>query len=543
MGPKKVDYSNLEFGPEEDERRAFFDQRLQSSIESEESFDEILVLRTPSEEDLALLLEARNAQRDYVEGVANAASSEVQRLEALSRRYQNFAVQKLEEQSRVLENKAAQLAEAEKIEEALAMYLQALELQEAINEEYPLSDAHDPSRVARLKRKAGFLVAEPLYRESLAYEQLGDEKFSQKDWLAAQEAFEKALGLQDTLNRKHRGTRQANVARYDALRKKLIGVLSGEEYTRIQEVVELADSSKVSGDNLVAASHYSEAARLQKLLNLEYPESPYASTDRVSDFQRKSQTAQSYQLGLEIESNHENLRVMLSSQKNREAIETIVDLRRDILHMQETYPRSSLNDANLQTKIRYLNLIQNDIEFIQEHLYRRMRLLPDSEDWSMLTTEVTQGLYSIVMGTNPSRIKADNRPVDSVSWREAQTFCERLKWIMGKPVRLPNENEFRNALGSLRYLVLEEYTWSALDSDAQAQAVASKKAFGNGYFDLLGNVSEWLESTDRFEGEDAKHIGGHAQDSIEAIFTVPVRNSPRGERNRMTGFRIVAQLK
>ena len=210
--------------------------------------------------------------------------------------------------------------------------------------------------------------------------------------------------------------------------------------------------------------------------------------------------------------------------------------------MQETYPRSSLNDANLQIKIRYLNLLQNDLDFIQKHLFRRVRPLPDSNGWSMLTTEVTQGLYSIVMGTNPSRIKADDHPVDSVSWREAKTFCDRISWIMGKPVRLPSENEFRSALGQLRYLVLEEYTWSELDSGNKAQAVASKKALGEGYFDLLGNVSEWLESMDQYDDEDAKHIGGHAQDSLEAIFTVPVRSSPRGERNRMTGFRIVMRL-
>ena len=101
--------------------------------------------------------------------------------------------------------------------------------------------------------------------------------------------------------------------------------------------------------------------------------------------------------------------------------------------MQETYPRSSLNDANLQIKIRYLNLLQNDLDFIQKHLFRRVRPLPDSNGWSMLRQRSTS-LYSIVMGTNPSRIKADDHPVDSVSWREAKTFCDRISWILaGKP--------------------------------------------------------------------------------------------------------------
>jgi hypothetical protein len=47
---------------------------------------------------------------------------------------------------------------------------------------------------------------------------------------------------------------------------------------------------------------------------------------------------------------------------------------------------------------------------------------------------------------------------------------------------------------------------------------------------------------DRFEAEDAQHIGGHALDQLETIFTVPVREAPREERNRMTGFRIVIKI-
>jgi formylglycine-generating enzyme required for sulfatase activity len=157
----------------------------------------------------------------------------------------------------------------------------------------------------------------------------------------------------------------------------------------------------------------------------------------------------------------------------------------------------------------------------------------------MLRTEVPQALYALIMGTNPSRNRGDVNPVDSVSWTEAKSFCERLSWIMGKEVRLPTENEFRQALGRLRYVVLEEHVWSVSDADGVAQPVGTKAPFASGFYDLLGNVSEWLESIDRFESEDARHVGGHAQDRLESIFTVPMREAPRGERNRMTGFRLV----
>jgi len=90
--------------------------------------------------------------------------------------------------------------------------------------------------------------------------------------------------------------------------------------------------------------------------------------------------------------------------------------------------------------------------------------------------------------------------------------------------------------------VLEDHVWSVSDAASVPQAVGTKEPFASGFYDLLGNVSEWLESINRFETEDARHIGGHAQDRIESIFTVPIREAPRGERNRLTGFRIAIKV-
>ena len=55
-------------------------------------------------------------------------------------------------------------------------------------------------------------------------------------------------------------------------------------------------------------------------------------------------------------------------------------------------------------------------------------------------------------------------------------------------------------------------------------------------------MSEWLESVDSFADEDARHIGGHAGDRLDVLFNVPVRETPRAERNRMTGFRFVVKF-
>jgi len=210
--------------------------------------------------------------------------------------------------------------------------------------------------------------------------------------------------------------------------------------------------------------------------------------------------------------------------------------------MQNAFPRSSLNDEELEVKVRYLNLVQSDLGYIQDRVYDALLPVPGVGGLRMLRTELPQALYAIMMGTNPSRNQGDVNPVDSVSWTEAKSFCERLSWVLGKEVRLPSENEFRQALGRLRYVVLEDHAWSISDANGVAQPIGKKAPFASGFYDLLGNVSEWLESGDRFASEEAHHIGGHAQDRLESIFSVPMRSAPRGERNRLTGFRVVVRV-
>ncbi len=538
LGPKQADYRAVKQDVVvPDEVKALKKQ----SIELEAQFEEMLAMRKAEPGDVDLLKRALDLQVQYLSEITMVDSDAVKRRDNLRKRYQDLAASSLQERSQQLEAEAEELAAANDYEGARAKYREACADQNKINEEFPLSVAYNIGRSTRLERQARYLTAEPLYQRSLEMEQAADELLAAHEWDKAEERLRQTISIQDQLNREYRGTNRASVSRLEQLRVKLVGIRSGQSYLEVERVSNLADASRVAGENLEAASLYQEAARLQRQLNEQYRDSPYASSERVAEFQRKSQTAESFELGLEIERNRDRLKRLLSERRTYEAAEVIAALRRDIKQMEEAFPRSSLNDEELQVKIRYLNLVQNDLGFIQDRVYGALLPIPDEDGWKMLKTEVPQALYSLIMGTNPSRNQGDLNPVDSVSWIEAESFCERLSWIMGKPVRLPTENEFRQALGRLRYVVLEDHVWSVSTSGGVAHPVGQKEPFASGFYDLLGNVSEWLESVDRFETEDARHIGGHAQDRLEAIFTVPVREAPRGERNRMTGFRFVVE--
>jgi hypothetical protein len=539
LGPKDVDFRNFDFTVKLSDSIKTIQQE---SIELEAQFEEVLVLREPLPEDINLLKKSLDKQKEYQSATTGVDSAGYNRQMNLEERYQNLAAKPLRLVSLDLESKAEALVIRQDYESACAKYREAYEQQKQINETFPLSLSYNLGRATRLQRQAIYCMAEPLLQRSLTLESEADLLIEAKEWGQAEERLQQAVNLQDKLNREYRGTNQASVLRLEDLRVKLVGIRSGQSYMEVQRVVELADERRAASENLEAAVLYQEAARLQRQLNEDYQDSPYASSERISEYQRKSQTSESFELGLEIERNRDFMQQLLSERRTFEAAEVIASLRRDIRQMQEAFPHSSLNDDDLQLEIRYLNLVQNDLGFIQDRIYGALLPIPEIEGWRMLRTEVPQALYSLIMGTNPSRNQGDVRPVDSISWTEAKNFCERLSWILGQPVRLPTENEFRQALGRLRYVVLEDHVWSAEDADGVPQAVGTKEPFASGFYDLLGNTSEWLESIDRFENESASHIGGHAQDRVESIFTVPLRKAPRGERNRLTGFRVAVKV-
>jgi len=68
-----------------------------------------------------------------------------------------------------------------------------------------------------------------------------------------------------------------------------------------------------------------------------------------------------------------------------------------------------------------------------------------SKSFYMSVYEVTQQQYEKVLNTNPSRSIDPNRPVETVSWRDAQRFCQKLSSTDGGQCRLPTEAEWEYA--------------------------------------------------------------------------------------------------
>ena len=113
-------------------------------------------------------------------------------------------------------------------------------------------------------------------------------------------------------------------------------------------------------------------------------------------------------------------------------------------------------------------------------------------------TEVTQALWKAVMGSNPSRFKGDNLPVEQVSYENCELFIRKLNRITGKNFRLPTEAEWefaaRGGQNSAGYTFsgsnnIDEIAWYD-DDDEMTHPVKTKKPNELGIYDMSGNVDE-----------------------------------------------------
>ncbi len=132
--------------------------------------------------------------------------------------------------------------------------------------------------------------------------------------------------------------------------------------------------------------------------------------------------------------------------------------------------------------------------------------------YCMKATEVTQGEWQSVMGSNPSGFKncGANCPVEQVSWEEAAWYADALSrrdglqecyrgsdfvGITCTGYRLPTEAEWEYAAragttGS-RYGNLYSVAWYDENSGSATHPVGQKQPNAWGLYDVLGNVWEW----------------------------------------------------
>lgn len=187
--------------------------------------------------------------------------------------------------------------------------------------------------------------------------------------------------------------------------------------------------------------------------------------------------------------------------------------------------------------------------------------------YEIMTTEVTQKLWKLVMGKNPSQYEIGEKyPVNSVSWIDCVIFCNKLsekegltpcysyngttdvsKWKLDQKkirklsgrkedafleafdsamvcnfdasgYRLPTRYEWKYATGRYELYAynIDDFAWYRDNSDFDTHEVATKKSNEYGLYDMYGNVNEWC--WDKKDNNSRFMYGGDYTSYKEELF-------------------------
>ena len=135
-------------------------------------------------------------------------------------------------------------------------------------------------------------------------------------------------------------------------------------------------------------------------------------------------------------------------------------------------------------------------------------------DFYIGETEVTQGLWEAVMGSTPCFFSSNSqRPVESVSWDDCQTFIQTLNTLTGQSFRLPTEAEWEfaarggNLSHGFKYAMsntIGDVAWYTGNSSGVTHPVATKAPNELGLYDMSGNVWEWCQDWYGSYGSEAQ---------------------------------------
>lgn len=184
------------------------------------------------------------------------------------------------------------------------------------------------------------------------------------------------------------------------------------------------------------------------------------------------------------------------------------------------------------------------------------------KSFSIGETEVTQGVWELVMGSNPSfNYDCNNCPVENVSWGDIQEFIIKINEKQTTHVyRLPTEAEWeyaaRGGANATDFLYagssdINSVAWYKDNSGRKSQPVKSKSPNALGLYDMSGNVWEWVQDWFSFykgdpltnptgpaNGSSKLYRGGSFDDISEDCRSTYRYGNPPASRFNNLGFRL-----
>ena len=178
-----------------------------------------------------------------------------------------------------------------------------------------------------------------------------------------------------------------------------------------------------------------------------------------------------------------------------------------------------------------------------DFLYVTPRRFPFIDGFYLGRYEVTQCQWESVMGNNPSYHQdcGANCPVENVNWFEVQDFVTELNRQAGRNYRLPDAIEWiefynyaHESCAADEEGACVAYGWGRLNSQGVTHPVGLKLPTGQGFFDLLGNVQEFVTAWH----DPARLSGAMGGDFNADLGVMNSQTVQTGTRRPGLGFRL-----
>lgn len=538
MGPKGASDT-----PDVDKRvsEAAAKDLVVKSIAVEDEYKKRVGINAPKEDDIRLLEGAISALEEYERLSESVERVQIVRLRDMRKIVETFRSNELHNKMLSFEQKAKEMEKALNYEAAADAYREAILAQSEINARYPNSQYSSEYKTGEMSRNIKLLEARPLYEQTMRAEESAKAAVLAKDWQRAKKEYSIAINAQHKIHQNFPDLRYANHARLRTLEREYDSLLSADLHDKISAMLEKARTAAKNGKNMEVADCYHDAIQAQKQLNKDFVNSKFYSEENIKNWEIEKERALSADEGALLSDKYNKI---MSGLKNGN-IADIIPLIEPLLYASEkfkaAYPNNTVIDERIILKLRYLNYIKNGLSEIQKTVNENLHPKLYNEKWNLMKCEVWQDLYSFVMQDNPSRNKTSGKnPAEFMVYEDAERFCTRLSWIMGREVSLPTEEIFRQAIGDTKYINLNEIAWHSQNSGGATREVMTRRCNDLGYYDLLGNVCEYLKS---YDGVIIKVIGGGVQTSTDIMLSQRTEEVPQNQRSRDTGFRVMVEKK
>jgi hypothetical protein len=508
----------------------------QRSLEAEAAFEKVRQARFElTEEDIRLLEQALQAQEEYL-SARMSVGTEDPRLVSLRRRLHLLRGERLRQESLSLENAALTLAKTD--ETAAAERLRrAVACEQEIADRWQFSGLADGGRRALLDTRLRRLESSALWQKGRALEAEAERAFAAGRYAEAAERFTAALDAENEFLARYRDVRDTAFGRAEQLAIRRETASSGVVWDEVRRHQGTAEAAEAKGDWPGAARAWQDAVDAFARLLTAHPRSQFADRAKESAIATRLNFARFHDDIVRVRAEAGRLRQALRARQADDA-----------LRLAETVLADARRLADAGTGVfRSTDEERQELEFITGHAATIRGYLPEVDRQllpvpghaiRMYRTEIPQGLYASLMDSNPSALRREANPVESVAYADAELFARRLGWILGARVRLPTLAEHTAAAGDPTKPAAAETAWTAANTDGvAARPVATARPDAQGFHDLLGNVEEWTIAK---EGDTRAPVAGGSVATAPAA-GLPVRQVFKREKSRTLGFRIVIE--